>query len=102
MVKLLKDISLERQNFLLNPQNRDKFETFLYHTYGRRLYKISVGYKWVYLRSRLHTQRMRFNKFQELAKSNWIRNAKTDASYQNYLVKRTYKRPKGWEKNYGL
>lgn len=102
MIKLHKDISKERQDFLLNPQNRDKVETFLYHTYGRRLYKISVGYKWVFLRSPSHTQRMRLNKFLELAKSNWIRSAKNDASYQNYLIKGTYKRPRGWEKNYGL
>lgn len=42
MNKYYMDISPHRQEFLLNPKNKDRVETFLYHTYGRRLYKISV------------------------------------------------------------
>jgi len=102
MIKLHEDISPERQEFLLNPKNRDKVETFLYHIYGRRLYKISVGYKWVTLRSDSHTQRLRYEKFKEISKSNWIRSAKTDASTKVYLKTGAYKRPKKWGENYGL
>ena len=102
MNKYYMDISPHRQKFLLNPKNKDRVETFLYHTYGRRLYKISVGYKWVVLRSDTHVQRMRHETFKQLALSNWIRNAKTDASTQVYLETGQYKRPKNWRLNYGL
>jgi hypothetical protein len=102
MIKLYDNISPERQEFLLNPKNKDRAETFLYHTYGRRLYKISVGYKWVMLRSECHVQRMRHETFKQLALSNWIRDAKTDASIQVYNKIGKYKRPRNWRINYGL
>lgn len=102
MNKLYENISPERQEFLLNPKNKDKVETFLYHTYGRRLYKITVGYKWVVLRCNTHVQRMRYSTFKELALSNWIRNAKTDASTKVYLETGKYKRARKWRLNYGL
>lgn len=54
------------------------------------------------LRSDTHVQRMRHETFKQLALSNWIRNAKTDASTQVYLETGQYKRPKNWRLNYGL
>jgi len=102
MINLLETISNERQEFLLHPKNKDRVQTFLNHTYGRRLYKISVGYKWVVLRSNTHTQRMRYSAFEKLARSNWIRDASTDASTKVYLETNVYKRPKNWGVSYGL
>ena len=48
---LYDSISEERQNYLLNPQNRDYYITHLYHTYGRRVYSVKVGWKWVYVQA---------------------------------------------------
>ena len=96
-------ISEERQNYLLNPQNRDYYITHLYHTYGRRVYSVKVGWKWVYLRSNAHVQRMRLSKFKEIAMSNWIRDSKADASFQAYKDTGSYKRTdKNWYIKYGF
>tara|TARA_R100001082_G_scaffold102455_1_gene72566 strand:+ start:3833 stop:4147 length:315 start_codon:yes stop_codon:yes gene_type:complete len=102
MITLLESISPERQRVLTEPKNRDHFKTFLYFTYGRRLYEVKVGYKWVYLRSKAHNKRLSFRDFEELALKNWIRDARFDAQSKVYDEIGKYKLPKNWQEQYGI
>jgi|TARA_R100000742_G_C4202748_1_gene31377 hypothetical protein len=102
MEKLLETISLERQERLLNPQTSDHFETFMFGKYGRRLYQVKVGRKWVFMRSRGHRARITLQRFKNIAYSQWKRDASTDASTQVYKETGVYKRKRGWWKHYGF
>ena len=95
-------ISETRQERLLNPQSGDHFRTRLAYLYGTRFYTVKVGRKWVMLRSNTHIKRLSLRVFQELAKKNWIADAKSDAVFKNYEKTGNFKLPKQWWLKYGL
>lgn len=102
MQSLIEDISPERQEKLLNPKSSDHYETFFYGKYGRRLYTIKVGRKWVYMRSNAHKARITFNRFKSLAFSEWKRCASTHALTKVYEETGKYKYKNVWWRDYGF
>jgi hypothetical protein len=102
MLKLYKDFSEAKQEKLLNPQMSDEFETFFYGKYGRRLYTIKVGRKWVYMKSSAHKVRMPLRKFKVHAFLEWRRIARTQASVEAMQETGKYKRKNGWWKAFGF
>ena len=54
------------------------------------------------LRSNTHIKRLSLRVFQELAKKNWIADAKSDAVFKNYEKTGNFKLPKQWWLKYGL
>ena len=100
--ELTDNISETRQERLLNPKSGDHFRTRLAFIYGTRFYTVKVGRKWVMLRSNTHIKRLSLRVFQELAKKNWIADAKSDAVFKNYEKTGNFKLPKQWWLKYGL
>ena len=76
-------ISETRQERLLNPKSGDHFRTRLAYLYGTRFYTVKVGRKWVMLRSNTHIKRLTLRTFKELARKNWIADARSDALFRN-------------------
>ena len=102
MEELLEKISLERQERLLNPQMSDHYKTFLFGKYGHRIYTVKVGRKWVMLRSNTHIKRLTLTTFKELARKNWIADARSDAVFKNVDRTGNFKLPNQWWLQYGL
>ena len=102
MEELLDNISDTRQERLLNPQSGDHFRTRLAYLYGTRFYTVKVGRKWVMLRSNTHIKRLTLRTFKELARKNWIADARSDALLKNVEITGNYKLPNQWWLKYGL
>ena len=100
MIKLLEDISESRQEKLLNPKMSDHYQTFFYGKYGRGLYEIKVGRKWVTMKSKSHKARMSLAKFEVHAFLEWKRCAESDACVLG--SHKGYKKPRNWWKEYGF
>ena len=95
-------ISETRQERLLNPKSGDHFRTRLAYLYGTRFYTVKVGRKWVMLRSNAHIKRLPLIVFKELARKNWIADAKSDALFNNKEKTEKFKLPRQWWLQYGL
>ena len=102
MEELIDNISETRQERLLNPQSGDHFKTRLAYLYGTRFYTVKVGRKWVMLRSNTHIKRLTLRTFKELARKNWIADAKSDAIFNNQERTGNFKLPNQWWLKYGL
>ena len=102
MLKLYDNFSEAKMDRFLNPQMSDHYETYFYGKYGRRLYTIKVGRKWVYMRSNAHKVRMPLRKFKVHAFLEWRRIARTQASLEAMDTNGNYKRKKGWWKAFGF
>ena len=100
--QLIDWISETRQERLLNPQSGDHFRTRLAFMYGTRFYTVKVGRKWVMLRSNTHIKRLTLRTFKELARKNWIADAKSDAIFNNQERTGNFKLPNQWWLKYGL
>ena len=100
--QLIDWISETRQERLLNPQSGDHFRTRLAYLYGTRFYTVKVGRKWVMLRSNTHIKRLTLRTFKELARKNWIADAKSDAIFNNQERTGNFKLPNQWWLKYGL
>ena len=100
--QLIDWISETRQERLLNPQSGDHFRTRLAFMYGTRFYTVKVGRKWVMLRSNTHIKRLTLTTFKELARKNWIADAKSDAIFNNQERTGNFKLPNQWWLKYGL
>ena len=81
--QLVDNISETRQERLLHPKSGDHFKTRLAYLYGTRFYTVKVGRKWVMLRSNTHIKRLTLTTFKELARKNWIADARSDAVFKN-------------------
>ena len=95
-------ISETRQERLLNPKSGDHFRTRLAYLYGTRFYTVKVGRKWVMLRSNTHIKRLTLRTFKELARKNWIADARSDAVFKNKEKTDKFKLPNQWWLQYGL
>ena len=95
-------ISETRQERLLNPKSGDHFKTRLAFIYGTRFYTVKVGRKWVMLRSDAHIKRLTIATFKELARKNWIADARSDALFNNVERTGNFKLPNQWWLKYGL
>ena len=102
MEELIDNISETRQERLLNPKSGDHFRTRLAYLYGTRFYTVKVGRKWVMLRSNTHIKRLTLRTFKELARKNWIADAKSDAIFNNQERTGNFKLPNQWWLKYGL
>ena len=102
MEELIDWISDTRQERLLNPKSGDYFYTRLAFIYGTRFYSIKVGRKWVMLRSNTHIKRLTITKFKELARKNWIADARSDAIFKYKEKTGNFKLPNQWWLKYGL
>ena len=102
MEELIDNISETRQERLLNPQSGDHFRTRLAFMYGTRFYTVKVGRKWVMLRSNTHIKRLTLRTFKELARKNWIADARSDALFNNVERTVNFKLPKQWWLKFGL
>ena len=100
--QLTDNISETRQERLLNPKSGDHFRTRLAYLYGTRFYTVKVGRKWVMLRSNTHIKRLTLRTFKELARKNWIADAKSDAIFNNQERTGNFKLPNQWWLKYGL
>ena len=100
--QLIDNISETRQERLLNPKSGDHFRTRLAYLYGTRFYTVKVGRKWVMLRSNTHIKRLTLRTFKELARKNWIADAKSDAIFNNQERTGNFKLPNQWWLKYGL
>jgi len=100
--QLIDWISETRQERLLNPQSGDHFRTRLAFMYGTRFYTIKVGRKWVMLRSNTHIKRLTLTTFKELARKNWIADARSDAIFKYKEKTGNFKLPNQWWLKYGL
>ena len=100
--ELTDNISETRQERLLNPKSGDHFRTRLAFMYGTRFYTVKVGRKWVMLRSNTHIKRLTLRTFKELARKNWIADAKSDAIFNNQERTGNFKLPNQWWLKYGL
>ena len=100
--ELTDNISETRQERLLNPKSGDHFRTRLAYLYGTRFYTVKVGRKWVMLRSNTHIKRLTLRTFKELARKNWIADAKSDAIFNNQERTGNFKLPNQWWLKYGL
>jgi len=100
--QLIDWISETRQERLLNPKSGDHFRTRLAYLYGTRFYTVKVGRKWVMLRSNTHIKRLTLRTFKELARKNWIADAKSDAIFNNQERTGNFKLPNQWWLKYGL
>ena len=100
--ELTDNISETRQERLLNPKSGDHFRTRLAYLYGTRFYTVKVGRKWVMLRSNTHIKRLTLRTFKELARKNWIADAKSDAIFNNKERTGNFKLPNQWWLKYGL
>ena len=100
--QLIDNISETRQERLLNPKSGDHFRTRLAYLYGTRFYTVKVGRKWVMLRSNTHIKRLTLRTFKELARKNWIADAKSDAIFNNKERTGNFKLPNQWWLKYGL
>ena len=100
--QLIDWISETRQERLLNPKSGDHFKTRLAFIYGTRFYTVKVGRKWVMLRSNTHIKRLTLRTFKELARKNWIADAKSDAIFNNQERTGNFKLPNQWWLKYGL
>ena len=100
--QLIDNISETRQERLLNPKSGDHFRTSLAFMYGTRFYTVKVGRKWVMLRSNTHIKRLTLRTFKELARKNWIADAKSDAIFNNQERTGNFKLPNQWWLKYGL
>ena len=95
-------ISETRQERLLNPKSGDHFRTRLAYLYGTRFYTVKVGRKWVMLRSNTHIKRLTLRTFKELARKNWIAEARSDAIFKYKEKTCNFKLPNQWWLKYGL
>ena len=102
MLKLYDNFSEAKMDRFMNPQMSDHYETYFYGKYGRRLYTIKVGRKWVYMRSNAHKVRMPLRKFKVHAFLEWRRIARTQASLEAMDANGNYKRKRGWWKAFGF
>ena len=102
MEQLIDWISDTRQELLLNPKSGDYFYTRLAFIYGTRFYSVKVGRKWVMLRSNTHIKRLTLRTFKELARKNWIADARSDALFKNQAKTGKFKLPNQWWLKYGL
>ena len=100
--QLIDWISETRQERLLNPKSGDHFKTRLAFMYGTRFYTVKVGRKWVMLRSNTHIKRLTLRTFKELARKNWIADARSDAIFMNQERTGNFKLPNQWWLQYGL
>ena len=100
--QLIDNISETRQERLLNPKSGDHFRTRLAYLYGTRFYTVKLGRKWVMLRSNTHIKRLTLRTFKELARKNWIADAKSDAIFNNKERTGNFKLPNQWWLKYGL
>ena len=100
--QLIDWISETRQERLLNPQSGDHFKTRLAYLYGTRFYTVKVGRKWVMLRSNTHIKRLTLTTFKELARKNWIADARSDAIFKYKEKTGNFKLPNQWWLKYGL
>ena len=100
--QLIDWISETRQERLLNPQSGDHFRTRLAFMYGTRFYTVKVGRKWVMLRSNTHIKRLTLTTFKELARKNWIADARSDAIFKYKEKTGNFKLPNQWWLKYGL
>ena len=100
--QLIDNISETRQERWLNPKSGDHFRTRLAYLYGTRFYTVKVGRKWVMLRSNTHIKRLTLRTFKELARKNWIADAKSDAIFNNQERTGNFKLPNQWWLKYGL
>ena len=96
---LLKPISAERQERLLNPRMSDHFQTFMCGKYGYRIYTIKIGRKWVTMRSNNHRARISLEKFKTLAFVTWRRNVESHTFNPQEKRKRNWYRDYGFDKN---
>ena len=95
-------ISETRQERLLHPKSGDHFKTRLAYLYGTRFYTVKVGRKWVMLRSNTHIKRLTLTTFKELARKNWIADARSDAIFKYKEKTGNFKLPNQWWLKYGL
>ena len=102
MEELIDNISETRQERLLNPQSGDHFRTRLAFMYGTRFYTVKVGRKWVMLRSNTHIKRLTLTTFKELARKNWIADARSNAVFKNKEKTGKFKLPNQWWLQYGF
>tara|TARA_R110002020_G_scaffold384200_1_gene594831 strand:+ start:42 stop:365 length:324 start_codon:yes stop_codon:yes gene_type:complete len=102
MEELIDWISDARQERLLNPKSGDYYYTRLAYLYGTRFYSVKVGRKWVMLRSNTHIKRLTLTTFKELARKNWIADARSDALSKNVEKTGNHKLPNQWWLQYGL
>lgn len=102
MEKLFDEFSLAKMDRFLSPQMSDHYQTYFYGKYGRRIYTIKVGRKWVYMKSNAHRVRMPLRKFKVHAYLEWRRIARTQASREAMQETGKYKRKIGWWKNFGF
>ena len=100
--QLIDNISETRQERLLNPKSGDHFRTRLAFMYGTRFYTVKVGRKWVMLRSNTNIKRLTLRTFKELARKNWIADARSDALFRNQERTGNLKLPNQWWLQYGL
>tara|TARA_B100000745_G_scaffold182582_1_gene119599 strand:+ start:382 stop:720 length:339 start_codon:yes stop_codon:yes gene_type:complete len=100
--QLIDWISETRQERLLHPKSGDHFRTRLAFMYGTRFYTVKVGRKWVMLRSNTHIKRLTLTTFKELARKNWIADARSDAVFKNVDRTGNFKLPNQWWLKYGL
>lgn len=99
---LLENVSEAKRERLLNPQMSDHFQTFMFGKFGRRLYTIKVGRKWVFMKSNSHRARLPLAKFKQLAFLEWRKCARLQASVEAMETNGNYKRKRGWWKAFGF
>tara|TARA_R100001230_G_C5509416_1_gene50534 strand:- start:176 stop:547 length:372 start_codon:yes stop_codon:yes gene_type:complete len=105
-VEMLERNSKELQNYLLNPKSGDNYTCRFPTPEGEKLCNIAVGRKWVVLRwhelEKKCSKKLSLKLFVNHAFVYWRFIARNDASYKAMDKTGSYKKPKGWWKDYGF